>query len=63
MCTFRMWVMFSGAEEAFPQSILEVLLGIMGPCPSNMILNLSQTPIYIKWRNIYYVEVNNIKFI
>jgi len=55
--------MFSGAEEAFPQSILEVLLGIMGPCPSNMILNLSQTPIYIKWRNIYYVEVNNIKFI
>lgn len=63
MCTFRIEVMLSHAEEAFPRSVLEVLLGIIGSSSSNMVLNLSQTLIYIIWRNIYYMEINNVKFV
>lgn len=59
MCTFGIQVMLSGAEEAFPRSVLEVLLGIIDSCPSNMVLNLSQTLIYIIWRlttlNLYSI--------
>jgi hypothetical protein len=52
MFTVRIQVMLAGAEEIFPHLMLEMLLG---SCPTNIFLNLSES-------HVYALEINNFKF-